>query len=123
MLIHVGSSWWLLSPPLHVMGCHSFLATHQQRRHMFHNLWPTHVANLAVENHFHISRHRVCNGCQTIVVSYATPILTHGNHVCEYDAQVWVEVIFNNDATYAIAMCGQLVVATTVIIQRGRPRK
>ena len=25
---HMGGSWWLLSPPLCVMGCHSFSTTH-----------------------------------------------------------------------------------------------
>ena len=46
-LCHPWGSWWLMSPSLCVMWCHSFSVAHQGK-HMYYNSWPTHVANLAV---------------------------------------------------------------------------
>ena len=40
--------------------------------------------------------HTLCNGCQPLVVSYATPNLDRCNHLRGCDAKVWVEVNDNN---------------------------
>lgn len=115
-----GSSWWLSSPPVRVMSCHSFLVAHQQCKNMVHNSWPTIVAILVVGDHFHIGCHSLFSSCQPTTVSYAFSSLSHYNHVCKCNVKVSVEVNGNNEATCVTSMYCQPIVATMVIMSHGR---